>query len=335
MKLPNGNIILTPQEDAPDHAPDWRYQIALAYAQNPLWMLPEPWASDAAIRATREYLLVRDMIQDGTYLLAVETDPVLAVFQRIFKWHDDNSRSDTRARLEALLLTPASYDVITQDIFAAHVPVDYVETYEKLFFNVRDDAGQLTTSVAMCSKYVPDIAACGTKTDSPTLWKLIAMRGGYTALISYWSSLHGIGELDRKVLMREAIISVIQAKLLHRAATGQISAYDQNTLLSTLQTGINQERALKDEGNDPEVSESNKILATALFMMRPELLIAAVNDPEKQRALNSTKETTREIMAQAVMDKGPAAGYEVLMRASESKLTEHKRVVKASKEKQV
>ena len=176
--------IQTPQDNPWGYDVDWRHQLAKVISSGEVdTQIP----MDSYIAMQAQYL---KSIEESGYermsqlvLAGPQTQRrSVIVANRLYATLGENFTKD---KIEALLLCPdIDYDFISRH-FNMHT--DDIEMYEKLFFNVRDEEGELMASRGLWEFFALQGAADLTgPNDSSAYWRKLAFEGGSKLLFATW-----------------------------------------------------------------------------------------------------------------------------------------------------
>lgn len=249
--------IVTPIDNPVQFDPDWRNAIAAAavdYPRAKIDPLYQEYLHDPWIKQQIEYL---KLVRSGRALSKRHSTLRLAS-----TWYQGSSVADVKMRIEPLLLTSADYDTISEDIGGGNVGKDVFETYEKLYFNVRDKDGNLSRSCQLRQYFALPEGQFGRDTPPEKLWKMVGALMGYDTLVTMWlwgdasgltarSSEYMLNEMWRVAQSRlfmhifsdrvghESLAKLLsaftsQAKMLHESASGTGQMFDTARTLMAL-----------------------------------------------------------------------------------------------------
>lgn len=295
--------VRTPYDDPLQYEPDWRYQIAKAWAANPYLLLPPELENDVYILNLKNYLIQSNLAENDFFV-----DPNLKSFRILLSWYSNTQDQSPKNYIEALLLTNADYKIISEDMSGGKIIPDVFKLYEKLFFNVRDDNGDLTRSCYLRSYMAMPNAAIVTQiTPEPILWRVVATQFGYFGLVRLWRwrDFHGQIE-DAGILIRD-LFNMAQAIIMRRLLKNEINNFDLNTVFSNYinyETAKQQELLIKEKDASLET-----LLLQLLGQLKPKMLTAAKTADEiflTNKALQSRIESQKMIQSQAINDRGTA-----------------------------
>jgi hypothetical protein len=209
----NGTLIITPSEDPVAYGLDWRAAVAAACPEGLPAGTPAAIHRDQHLKRYLAHLRYR-----ARHPLSGEP----AVFDRISAWR----ASATGRILEAYLLTVASYADIGARLGLLETDV---QTYERLFYSVRDEAGKPVAAVlARLRSELQDVAPDRLKQAA-----LTAGLAGLTSILAANSDTDDLGALVDFELRRRLVAGVLQTRdlvQLQRNATirAQVEAASQS-----------------------------------------------------------------------------------------------------------
>lgn len=293
--------IVTPIDNPVQFDPDWRNAIATAAVDyprarvDPLYRdyLQDPW-----IKQQIEYL---QHVRSGRALSKRHT-----VFRLASTWYQGSSVSDVKMRIEPLLLTPVGYDVISEDIGGGNVPDDVFETYEKLYFNIRDDKGRLSRSCQLRQYFALPEGQFGNNTPPEKLWKMVGALMGYDTLVTMWlwGDASGLTARSSEYMLNE-MWRVAQSRLFMHIFSDRVGHESLAKLLSAF-TG--QAKMLHDSASGTgQVFDTARTLMALLANTRPTIIgAAAVVDsvPDLTAAIRAKLAAQKTISSTEIDDKG-------------------------------
>lgn len=241
------------------------------------------------------------------------------------RWYVDDSRGAVKTRLEPLLLTDVSLDVVSLDISGGLDARPAIETYEKMYFNCRDNAGNLSKSLNLTQSFATPFGELkmfyrknepkddeGNLLDTRPLatewdvWKSVAATMGYDVLMNMWQwqgRAHGLKN-DNAEHMMEVVWRVALGRLASDMLTGMVSHEDVARNLATL---TSQAKYLSDNrktgGESEDTTRGLLAILQAVAPKMREITIGgegAISD----EAIRSRIASQRAIDAQEIEDKG-------------------------------
>ena len=293
--------IVTPIDNPVQFDPDWRNAIATAAVDyprvkvDPLYRdyLQDPW-----IKQQIEYL---QHVRSGRALSKRHT-----VFRLASTWYQGSRVSDVKMRIEPLLLTPVGYDIISEDIGGGSVPEDVFETYEKLYFNIRDAKGQLSRSCQLRQYFALPEGQIANNTPPEKLWKMVGALMGYDTLVTMWlwGDASGLTARSSEYMLNE-MWRVAQSRLFMHIFSDRVGHESLAKLLSAF-TG--QAKMLHDSASGTgQVFDTAKTLMALLANTRPTIIgAAAVVDsvPDLTAAIRAKLAAQKTISSTEIDDKG-------------------------------
>lgn len=301
--------IVTPIDNPVQFDPDWRSAIAVAAVDyphakvDPLYRgyLRDPW-----IKRHIEYLTLS---RSGRAISSRHDASRLAS-----TWHQGSRASDVKARLEPLLLTSLSYGDVDRVIGGGIGLEGVCEAYEKLFFNVRDDSGNLTKSCQLRQYFALPEGHIGKDTPEDKLWKMVGALMGHETLLRMWiwDGISGFGGGSDEYMLRE-MWRVAQSRLFMHIFSDRVGHESMAKLLSAF---TSQSKMLHDSssGTGP-MFETAKTLMALLANTRPTIIgAAAVVDslPDVTAALQAKLAAQKTISNTPVDDLGMEEGKAML-----------------------
>jgi hypothetical protein len=296
----NGTEVRTPFENPIHYDVDWRYQIARIWSDDPTINIDPDVAADMDIVNLRDTMI---RMSNG---ISVNDDPIAKRLKIALDWYTSDGTRSPRRFIEPLLLTGATFDVITRDIGGKRVPESVFKTYERLFFNVRDDDGTVTDSCYLRSfAALPDGIVLDKETPDVVVWRVAAVQTGYTGLVRLWNwrDYHGAKIVD--VDLQRELVNMAQAIIMNRILRGSIGSFDLNTIFANY---IQYERLRQDVSSaESKPTSAEGMLLKVLDIMKPKIITAAQSADEflaLNAQLRSRLEAQQAIQAQQVRDKG-------------------------------
>lgn len=308
MRFETGHFILTPL-DGPHYAPDWRHQLARIWVNNPEADMPlQLLQDDPYLEAQITYLSTQVV---GLSILE-ETRPTVATRANMVQ--DQLNHGDLRQRMQALLLTDATYTEIGQDLA---VDASVVRYFEQVFFNCRNTDGTrphggqlLWFAMGGASRAL----GYGRARDH-MVWKMIAATMGYTGLVMTWGLPNparplettretltkcfdtGVGQMIANYVGGRAQLADIQAMFTHYVSYERLQREGEkghNEAASALWMLL---KALA-----PKLSEHANVKSLGAAAMERQLLAQVASTAEAQTAIDG----------QAIQDAGPVDPDELL-----------------------
>lgn len=297
-----GTVIVTPVDNPCQFDPDWRSSLAMAVCDNPSAPV------DPEYRRYRNDPYVRRQVQ---YLSSERTGRSvqgMAPVRVANLWARGTSASDTRFRLEPLLLTAVPYDVIALDITGDVEDADAIEAYEKLFFNIRDAEGRLSRSCQLRQWFAMPSGVVNEDTPPEAMWRMIGALMGYDTLVAVWlwKDAHGTRETSQEYMLDE-MWRVAQSRLFLSMFANRVGHESMAKLLASIGA---QQKMLKEDKNAGDLSmEVTTTLMQVLSMFTPRVIGDAASEVDRQRmvmdAVNSRLEAE---MAVSSTDIGQIGG---------------------------
>lgn len=302
--------ITTPVDNPVQYDPDWRRSVALAAVEyprakvDPVYQgyLRDPW-----VKQHIEYLTLAN---------AGRAIPKrLEAFRLASTWYQGSRVSDARMRIEPLLLTAASYDVIAEDIGGGDVPVEVFKTYERLFFNVRRADGSLSRSCQLRQYFALPDGTFNSNTPKEQLWKMVGALMGYDTLVRMWlwdNYAAGLTARSSEYMLSE-MWRVAQSRLFLHIFHDQVGHESMAKLLAAF---TSQSKMLHDSASGTgQVFETARTLMALLANTRPTVIgAAAVVDsvPDLTASIRAKLAAQKTISHTEVDDIGMEAGAAAL-----------------------
>jgi hypothetical protein len=301
--------IVTPIDNPVQFDPDWRNAIATAavdYPRAKVDPLYQEYLRDPWIRQQIDYL---KLVRSGRALSKKHS-----VLRLASTWYQGSNVSDVKMRIEPLLLTAAGYDVIAEDIGGGSVSNDVFETYEKLYFNVRDDVGQLSRSCQLRQYFALPEGQIANNTPPEKLWKMVGALMGYDTLVTMWlwGDASGLTARSSEYMLNE-MWRVAQSRLFMHIFSDRVGHESLAKLLSAF-TG--QAKMLHDSASGTgQVFDTARTLMALLANTRPAVIgAAAVVDsvPDLTAAIRAKLAAQKTISGTEIEDKGMEEGAAAL-----------------------
>lgn len=264
--------INTPIDDPTQFDPDWRHRVAKVLVENPKLDLGREFSMlkhDRYIRGQVDFL--RDL-ENGKDFRPGHKNHRLA-----FRWSQGIMPRQTRFRLEPLLLTPVSYDVIAEGLAGDDLSSAPFITYEKLYFNIRNKAGNLSKSCHLRSYFaLPASTKITEKTPVEEMWRVTAAQHGYSGLVKMWVWPDAPGAQllsGRDDYMSQEAWRSAQALSLERLVRGQMSDFD---LVTWIGKYTENEKMRRDTAtSDSPAARMATLLSSVLQRAAPQVLEVA------------------------------------------------------------
>lgn len=310
-------IINTPVDDPTQFDPDWRNSVAKVLVENPKLDLGPEFAylrHDPYIKGQVDFLRA---LEAGK-----EFKPVHRDFRLAFRWSQGTTATHTRFRLEPLLLTPVPYSTIAQGLAGDELTGDPFLTYEKLYFNIRNKAGQLSKSCHLRSFFaLPKNSKVDKDSPAEELWRVTAAQHGYMGLIRLWvwPDAPGMRETREEYMSQEAWRAA-QSVSLDRIMRGQMNSFDLTAWIGKYTE--NEKMRRETQTLDSPATKMASLLTSILQQVSPKVLAVAktVDAMEEEtkairdrfRAQTSFGGGVAEAIAESVDKKGVAVVEDML-----------------------
>lgn len=296
-----GTTIVTPIDNPCQFDPDWRGSVAMALFRNP---------NDPVGPEYQKYKLDPFIRMQISYLRA-QSSPRLNKGQLACRlaglWAGGASISDVRFRLEPLLLTPVSYEVIALDIMGDEADPFVIETYEKLYFNIRGKDGRLSRSCQLKQYFAMPSGEIDQDTPPEALWKMIAALMGYDTLMGVWlwRDAHGMTETSQEYVLDE-MWRVAQSRLFMSMFANRVGHESMAKLLASISAQQKMLHEEKDSGNTG--TELVRVLLDVLCKTNPVLINSAAKETDLHRmvldSVNARLEAEQAVEEYDLGDKG-------------------------------
>ncbi|MBN1670633.1 MAG: hypothetical protein JXR37_06350 [Kiritimatiellae bacterium] len=293
-----GQDITTPFDDSSSYAPDWRHQIAQAVAgQTGPARLPPELKKDEDLKAYVAYLQKKRKPSS-------RPNGAAGRYRRLIAWYDG---APAKHFIEPLLLTEASYTTITQEL---GVEKEDVRLYERLFFNIRDQDGNLTASHLLKRRFAfGEALHSEPDADEHTVWRMVAITAGYRGLQAVWGTVSWAEHADPD----DVIHALVTNELVRRLLLGNMRTSDLTRLSGN---HVMRERMLHETGQRSNDSAAAWKLVTQLLQTAAPTVVKPDSAPEtitkQQEALKAKLDAQQNIEGQPVTDQGMQAGMEAL-----------------------
>lgn len=297
--------IVTPIDNPVQFDPDWRNAIATAAVDYPKARVDPLY---------RDYLQDPWVKQQIEYLRLVRSGRALSKRHNVCRlastWYQGSSIADVKMRIEPLLLTAVDYDIISDDIGGGNVARDVFETYEKLYFNVRDANGKLSKSCQLRQYFALPEGNFGKDTPLEKLWKMVGALMGYDTLVTMWlwGDASGLTARSSEYMLNE-MWRVAQSRLFMHIFSDRVGHESLAKLLSAF---TSQSKMLHDTASGTgQAFDTARTLMALLSNTRPTVIgAAAVVDsvPDLTAAIRAKLSAQKSISGQALEDKGMEVG---------------------------
>lgn len=299
MRVGDRAVIVTPIDNPCQYDPDWRSALASALVESPGARIDPDYARyrrDPWVRAQVAYLssdrakvpLVRDTMQTRLANL----------------WAQGTSLSDARFRLEPLLLTSVDYEVISLDIAGSGMYRKAVETYERLFFNIRDDDGRISKSCQLKQYFAMPSGEIDENTPPEAMWKMIGALMGYDTLVNLWlwKDAHGVCNGSQEYVLDE-MWRVAQSRLFLSMFANRVGHESMAKLLASISA---QQKMLHEDKDSGQLGdELTSTLMRVLRLLSPKVIGQAASEvDEQQRIMEAVNSRLEAEMAVSSIDIG-------------------------------
>lgn len=297
--------VITPYDDAYPFDPDWRHVLSLAWADTPEWVpRHKEIAEDPWVCACRDYFA---LLNTGEYAVVGDKWKPL---RRAMSWNDSQNTNDPKFRIESLLLTGSPFCIIAEDMGGGRVTDGEIETYCRLFFDVRDNDGSLTRSCFLRAKNsMPAQGAFNAATPDDIIWKSAAMSYGYKGLMFIWgwppNEKAGVDD----TFLYDEILRSIQARQMEQIMRRDMGNFDMNAMVGHY---IDYKRMQYDTGEREDAdSELMKLTMGVLETVQPQLLQAAKTvdaKADETASIQAKFMAEQNVGGQDITDKGALEG---------------------------
>ena len=293
MRIGDRAIVVTPIDNPCQYDPDWRSAVASAMVDNPGARIDPDYSRyrrDPWIRAQTAYLSSR---RSGSQ---PSRDPIQTRLANL--WAQGSSLSDARFRLEPLLLTAVDYEVIALDLTGDGANRSAVETYEKLFFNIRDGEGRLSRSCQLRQYFAMPSGEIDENTPPEAMWKMIGALMGYDTLVNMWlwKDAHGLVNRSQEYVLDE-MWRVAQSRLFMSMFANRVGHESMAKLLASISA---QQKMLHEDKDSGQMGdELTMTLMRVLRMLAPGVVGRAASEVDAQHrimdAVNARMEAERAV----------------------------------------
>ena len=313
MEYP-GQTIYTPYDEDPGapYLPHWRHLIARVWLDNEnLRLNSVKLFEDDYLQQYYEVMKIYNMSSDKRVKLSDSQRGYLYALSRL----EERGIESERMRIEAMLLTNVSYDVISKDLDPDRLDPEYVRAFERIGFNIRNEAGITTQSCYLKTRFsIPVGASLTTAVPLSVRWRFVASTLGYTGLMHEWEWRNGChGELKSpEYLARERYLQVA-TMIYGRILAGGPENLD---ILGYLGHTVDRERVNNEKVvSHGQADKSGAILMQIVHTSGPKMLSAALStdeELEQKKALKTHIQAKAAIAATKIQDKGRAVGNEIV-----------------------
>lgn len=294
------SIIVTPLDNPAQYDPDWRNSIAMGLMESGAYVDP------AYAQYTRDPWIRKQI----AFLKAVEQGRPLTKEQLQFRlaniWFQENNVTGARFRLEPLLLTPVSYEVIALDILGDNGCDDLlaIEAYEKLYFNIRDNAGRLSRSCQLRQYFAMPSGIPNHDTPPEQQWRLIAALCGYDVLMAVWMwrDAHGLINYSQEYMLDE-MWRVSQSKLFVSMFADRVGHESMAKLLASISAQQKMIQDGKKAGTSTD-EEMVRAMQGILGLMSPKMVGAIAADVDRAKIAEASAARLRTESAVDAVDIG-------------------------------
>lgn len=319
-----GKIVRTPYDETyPDYDPNWRSLVAKFWAESAGRWLPPPFINDDIyIRQFVEYLQYEANVNTSGPIDFWRTPARYQPYRMAQSWHSSAEPRDlVKYKIEPLLLTGAPLEVIAKDVGGKHIPPQVLRTYEKLYFNVRDENDDLVQSCHVCMRFAFDgHLEMGDRVPMSTFWKVHAYQLGYVGIHTAWHTPHPAGTYKDDKLFNNELMRMIKSTMVNRLVRGDVNNFDLNAMLGQY---VNYENMVINRGiagvdkEDPARTQLVKVLRA----FAPQVLEAAMTVDQKKEQTGQLKQRF-EANSAVLRQQGYDAGKDVGDKAVNDLLTQ-------------
>jgi hypothetical protein len=296
-----GKVILTPLEDPWGYTPDWRNQVALLADGRKTELYP--YVPDEYIGMQIDYLKTS---QDDTRLgflgeMSLSPDGrsniryAIKVANDIFRsvGLDSLAHSFVKDKVEAMLLC--------QEISLAEIASEFnvdpmvVKAYERLFYNIRDDRGDLLAALWIREYFAKGRNADVTDRGNHGMyWKVLAFEGGKEELWTVWK-----WRKDKTVISEVGVYTALWRQsfkvLEEKLRFGNMDSKSLAQLFGDLRQGLKEMRERGAISGDEKIS-IDSLVHKVLSLAVPTMVIPSVEKlAEQAAALEEKKALTKKL----------------------------------------
>jgi hypothetical protein len=285
--------VATPKDHPWAYSPSWRHEIAKLTADAD--KCTYPGGHDAFIQQQIRFLKI---IRQRAHQVQLDDkrQSEWLPFHRAYTLYEGHDVSS--ARVEAMLLCPElTLAQIATNMGPTVDPAD-IKTYERLYFNIRDDNGAVLESPWLRQYFASGNQVQHNASDYRTHWKLLAFEGGYRSLFAVWNWPLPETE-DREALQTEVMTGNVFQDLERRARFGILGNRDLVELFDSLRPVAAE---LRLSGRAGARSNRNTLL-DILSSIKPKPL-----DVTRQSLLGKQEELEQKIEVVRRLTTGAATG---------------------------
>jgi hypothetical protein len=298
----------------------------------------EPFASNERYRCLVMDKWISDYLQmctDEASGMPLRDEHVAMKLAR--RWHlEPDCEWVMRKRLEPLLLTEATMDVVAMDLVGVASARPAIEAYERLYFNCRGDDWNLHPSMQLTQRFATPYGPLRTYLKKGEIvddegfivgdgrplarecdvWKAVAATMGYEALIyvwRWWGRAHGMKddslehmlELSWKVSVSKMFIDLFNGDIRHEDVARVLSAY-------TAQSKRISERRAEGKAADGGDSTVQALMAV-LYQTSPHMVsVDSEEESRRNEEIQSRIKSQMAISSQQIDDNGIEVDAEVI-----------------------
>ena len=269
------------------------------------------------------------------------------------RWYGQNdSEAAMKKRLEPLLLTDASLDVIALDLIGSLQHKAIIKAYERLFFSSRDDDFNLHPSIQRIQKLAMpwgplNLGATEHKErkDSDTgvvegngrprakasdLWRVVAADLGYDALMTMWkwtARAHGLtdGSAGDMLKLPQVVITILLNNAFESLCAGTMGHKDAAKMLSSYTATLLKLMDARRKNNDGELDEATETLMSILQLVAPKMIIPKEGSPGMitDDEIRGRIAAQQAIENQPIEDAGEQVGFDITNQYIQDKINEY------------
>jgi hypothetical protein len=289
--------VATPKDHPWAYSPTWRHEIAKLTVDAD--KVTYPGGHDPFIQQQIRFLRhIRPNVGRQTQLSGDrQSTSEWLPFQRAFTLYEGHDVSS--ARVEAMLLCPElSLAQIASKLGPTVDPAD-IKTYERLYFNIRDENGMVLESPWLREYFAGGNQVQHNPTDYRTHWKLLAFEGGQRSLFAVWNWPLPDSE-DLATLQTDVMTNNVFQDLERRSRFGTLGNRDLVELFGNLRPAA--AIGLR-EGDRQNARSSRSTLLEILNSIRPKPL-----EVTTQALLGKQEELEQKIEVVRRLTTGAATG---------------------------
>jgi len=283
-------VVVLPSEDPVFFDLSWRYKLAdAAIRQKTRSALPSGLRKDPVISLWSRFLRDPSKVSRAARLKC----------EQVFLWRN----SQIAALLEPLLMCDCGFETIAADLGGLDPAL--VAFYANSFFAVRTEAGEVRPVHLLRARFDEELRTANPE-ELPVILKRSALVGGRALLMCSWNVQRSQAGTDNTKSDPDTIKALVQNELMQRVVQGRVPTRD---LVRIEQLQVARER-LEFETRPPEYEdEARKVMLRILsLIVPPKAPPPPVDEDAYNSGLHARLQAEKNIAAQKIEDRGPAAG---------------------------